>query len=514
MKTFLKRKVILSSLSAVFAILLFIETYGSMDWKIPQDTAILLYTGYLMNEFHYVPYRDFFEQNMAGTYLLHAALMHITKGKDILLRITDILLLSAVMANTFLILMKVNRGFAFFVSIFSGFGYYYYAMDISLQREFFVLALLSAALAVLQHLKNNILTLIITSICAGVCITLKPHTIVAYPILLASLLGRPEKNSSSVRTLLLRAGLSVTCFAVPSITVLLYLWFNGALPYFKDLATEYWPLFSHIDKDIIYRVGTDRLMYLLKEFLKFGNHMLLFIPLFFGATFARKIEHWPTFIRLLWFAVVFSVYPVLSGQFFKHHLFIFFYFLVLLSSFSFMPLFTDRQQGKYNTIVQCFFLVMMLLYLVPSSVKYSLLKAPNNPRFERVDTFVDYLRSENVNCHTTVQPLDWVVGGPVHAMLKTGVRPGTRYLQDFYFYHSVSDPYIQRLRKTFIEELHSSKPDYIIQISAECAGIITGEDTSREFPELDSFIETFYVADLKTSDYTVFKQKEVLLPPG
>jgi hypothetical protein len=500
-----KRKLILLSIIAVLSFVLLVEASFTLRWRLPWDPAIVCYAGYLMHEFHYVPYRDFFEQNMPGTFFINAILVALTGCRDLAFRIADVSLLAVVLANTFFILRKINALFALFVSLVCGFGFFFYGQAVSLQKEFFILVFLTTSLTAYSYIANTVIRSAMVSLLLGMCVTIKPHSVVVFPVFLFLLIREECNKGRSLKSLASAVSVSLAAFSAPLALMLFYLWTHGALPSFLDLATNYWPLFAHIDKHLVYRVGWDRTAFVIKEFLKFGDHSLLLLPAFVGFKFAGNGKCRGTYLLFAGGAAVFSAYPALSGQFHDYHLFPFLYFTLIAASFSVIHLFTDCKLGKKSLTIRWLLMVSLLFYLIPQSVLRTINLPVGNPRTERTDKFVEYLRGEHVTKQTRVQPLDYVGGGAVYAMFITGVRPGTRFLLDFFFYHSVSTPYIRQLRRQFLAELYAHKPDYVIQITSEDKLWISGHDTSREFAELKEFLAKYYFADVTSNDYTIYK---------
>ena len=123
---------------------------------------------------------------------------------------------------------------------------------------------------------------------------------------------------------------------------------------------------------------------------------------------------------------------------------------------------------------------------------------------DRADEIARFLE-KNLEAGDTVQPLDWT-GGTLLAMLETRARLATPYIFDFYFYHHVSTPYIQSLRADFMDELQKSSPHFIVEVTAIDKPWITGQDTSREFPELRAFLDANYSVTIQKADYVIYER--------
>ena len=120
------------------------------------------------------------------------------------------------------------------------------------------------------------------------------------------------------------------------------------------------------------------------------------------------------------------------------------------------------------------------------------------------DEIARFLHS-HLHAGDTVQPLDWT-SGAVHALWLARAPLATRFVYDFHFYHHVSHPYIIRLRREFIEAITSGKPRFIVDITGDRAWP-NGIDTTREFPELKSFMECNYATVSTGMNYRILERK-------
>ncbi len=116
---------------------------------------------------------------------------------------------------------------------------------------------------------------------------------------------------------------------------------------------------------------------------------------------------------------------------------------------------------------------------------------PPPPRNGRVDLVAGFLE-QHLQPGDRVQPLDWTGGGVVQAMLVARAQVATRFVNDFHFYHHLSEPYIQDLRKEFIGDLKAAPPRLSSATRGGDKPWVRGEDTTRVFNSLESFIETNY----------------------
>jgi hypothetical protein len=84
-------------------------------------------------------------------------------------------------------------------------------------------------------------------------------------------------------------------------------------------------------------------------------------------------------------------------------------------------------------------------------------------------------------------------------------RLATRFIYDFHFYHHVESPYIQRLRQEFMRELSDQKPRYIVQV-IENKPWPTGAHTTRSLPQLQTYLEQYYVLVKEKETYRILER--------
>jgi len=195
-------------------------------------------------------------------------------------------------------------------------------------------------------------------------------------------------------------------------------------------------------------------------------------------------------------AVSYALYPAFSGQFFPYHWLPFLYFMILLSALCLVG-------TKWQTTL-VLLLVILLTVRVPNAIFRQIEGKPVATGASRADQIKLYL-ANHLEKGDAVQPLDWT-SGTLLAMLETRAPLATPFVFDFYFYHHVSEPYIQNLRAEFMNDLQSTLPRFIIEVTAIDKPWVSGEDTSREFPELRTFLEENYSITIQKDDYVIYER--------
>jgi hypothetical protein len=200
---------------------------------------------------------------------------------------------------------------------------------------------------------------------------------------------------------------------------------------------------------------------------------------------------------------VYAIYPALSGQFFPYHYIPFIYTIILIASLS---LKTNHSPFTIHYLSPIILLATILLTVKPSQTFLRQLQGKDiviaADRATQISSFLE----KNLEPGDQVQPLDWT-GGTLLAMLETRAPIATSYVFDFYFYHHVSNPYIQSLRNDFMTQLGESKPRFIIEITAIDKPWVSGEDTTREFPELRAYLAEHYSVTMEKEDYVIHELK-------
>ena len=92
-------------------------------------------------------------------------------------------------------------------------------------------------------------------------------------------------------------------------------------------------------------------------------------------------------------------------------------------------------------------------------------------------------------------------------MLIAGARPATPYIYDYHFYHYVSDPYIQEIRRRHISRLHAEPPRFLIDVDDQLRP--TGIDTTDTFPELDRFVVENYDVVMTGKGYRILELRGI-----
>jgi len=493
-------------LLVLLAALLLVQAGYSTQWPIAHDEAPLFYEAFLMRADGLIPYRDLFDFQMPGSFVAYSILGFLGGFGSLRIRILDLIILAALLVITFFATRRFGKTPAFAAAILFGLKYLQGGPSMSLQREY--LLLIFVALAVWISMRD-ILTLkhrITLGILFGLAAVIKPHAAIGLvPILLFDISDLVKRlkltlpNAAKISILPAAAG-----FLIPVSATIAWLGFTGALSPFLIIATNYWPLYSQINGQLVVTAGAARMSLLLSQTLGLGGNALWLIPALIGMYFNQNKK---TYL-LASLALCYAVYPTFSGQFFPYHYIPFLYFIILLSSQTFNLEPATFKPSTFNSwffILHLLSFILILSLLLPSQTFIRQLE--NRPIVTSTDRAMEIANflEKKLKDGDTVQPLDWT-GGTLLAMLETRAHIATPYVFDFYFYHHVSHPYIQSLRADFMTDLRIANPRFIIEVTAMDKPWVAGPDTSREFPELRAFLDENYSVTIHKDDYIIYER--------
>ncbi len=483
----------------LLAAFLITQAAFSLRWPIAHDEAPLFYEAFLMQSEGRIPYRDIFDFQMPGSYIAYYLLGLLSGFGPFRIRILDLLILAALIFITFQAMRRFGKTPALAAGILFGLKYLQGGPSLSLQREYLLLVFI--ALSLLIGMRDSLTPKhrLSLGILFGLSAVIKPHAALGLlPFLLfdiADIRQRPNMTlPKAAWTSILPAAIG---FVIPISLVVAWLTFNHALTPFFTIALNYWPLYSQINGQMDVTPTAERISFLLNQIWRLGGNGLWLIPAASGIYLNRNRQ---TYL-LASLALCYAIYPALSGQFFPYHYIPFIYIIILVASLS---LNTHHFPLSTSFILPLSSLILLLFLIRPSTTFLRQIQghpiATSTDRAEEIARFLE----KNLQAGETVQPLDWT-GGTLLAMLETRTPIATPYVFDFYFYHHVSNPYIQSLRVDFMNQLQTASPRYIVEVTAIDKPWVSGEDTTRDFPELRAFLNENYSVTMDRNDYIIYE---------
>ena len=483
----------------IAAVILLAAASASLKWRYVHDSPLMIYAGFLVADGS-VPYRDLFDMNMPGTYLVMAAMGRVFGWDDLAFRVFDLLCLASISVSTFLWTRRFGNLSALAAGVAFPLWYLNGGPILSMQREYIALVPFAGMLAVATADTGfkPWLQVLVVGILAGMTALIKPQfLLLSLPLLLFLL--QPCTTSVDVRR---RLVVFAAGAAIPIGAMFLYLLSTGSLGSFLDVAVNYWSLYAHLDGRHTPISGLPRLLYIVRStaagLVTFYAPMAVIGLIVLDGDQRQKRYAW----MIGGLVILAGLYPAVSGQFWGYHWIPFYY--VALSA-ACLPARLVPSRGLSIGGVAPTLGVIFLLFLL-SAMSVEQLGGPRKGTGGNTatgDEISRFLRSR-MNPGDTVQPLDWT-GGAVHGMLMARAPLATRFMYDFHFYHHISSPYIQKLRGDFMDELVANNPRFIIQV-LEDKPWPTGPDTTREFPELQTFLARRYAPAHKGATYRILQR--------
>lgn len=467
----------------------------SLKWRYMHDSPIMIYAGYLMSE-GYVPYKDFFDMNMPGTYFVMMVVGRIFGWSDLAFRFFDLLCLASISISTFLWLHQKGKLTAIVAPIAFALWYLGSGPTMSLQREYLALVPFTAVLAL--SCSNNTSLSRIRTFLSGVLISftmlIKPQFfLLSLPIIICLYIKVRSDIFFIKKVILFFSGV-----LIPIIISVFFLYMTNGLKPFLDIVFNYLPLYSHMTGYHTPISGINRIIYIINEtFIGLENNYTLIAELGLIILYMNKrFKYLSQMIILL--LVASFIYPAIAGQFWPYHWIPYHYLVLCSASFIIIPI----SEINFKTIFLTFILFLFLFSLSFQflSKYYGAIILPKNGVPDQIAEFLN----SHLKPGDKVQPLDWT-GGAIHGMLIAHAPLATRFIYDFHFYHHISDPYIKNLRREFITELTSARPRFIINVF-DNKPWPSGLNTSRDFPELQSFINNYYKVVHTGITYNIFER--------
>jgi len=497
-------------------LLLGLAMAASLRLRMFWDVPVLAYPVFAADRFGLVPYRDLFDVNMLGTYFCHYLWGHFLGYTDFGSRVGDIVYLCFLFASIIFMLRPLGIRVGWMAAVLFGLAYLSGNRGINLQREYLFLPFLCLGTGCAMAFTKRALgwRCFFIGLCFGLVSCVKPHAAIGLlPVLAYVLFDVPEETEPRrgwIKRFVAAAGFSGAGFAIPMAFFFGYLIWRGALLDFLDMAIHYWPLYGSLSRHHSILMPGERLPYLWEQYKTLGNYSRWYLPAVFGlfvallnTGYASRQRRYVYLIAVLTFC--YSLYPVIQGQFFFYHWLPFLLFLLVLAAFNLLSPNNDRV--VLARLIPLTVLAVAIYAQTDAAHRFArFFPKASDTRNEPFKRMADFL-TQNLRPGDTVQPLDWVSGGVLHAMLIAEAKVATPFIYDVNFYHHVSNPYIQGLRARFIRDLKNSAPRFIIKGKHPKGERVTGPGASYSFPELDHILSEDYRVVRKEEGFTIFERR-------
>jgi hypothetical protein len=471
--------------------------WRTIDWPIPPNTSVHHYIAWLMRH-GYVPYRDAFDINPPGVYLLQLAALTVAGTDDLGVRLWEIAWLLATSGALYLYCRPLaDRWAAAAAALLFALYHVGGGTRHAGERDFFLcIFLLLTAWGTARYLERPTAwwPVIGAGLCVGAAAMVKPLAAL-FGLAGAALIVRRDWQSG-------RSGwraasiLLMSALVVPA-GMLAWLAAAGGLTAAVAIAVEYIPLFADIARNRFDRFTMSYWAVLLAV-IAIGGFMR--VP---AAVVDRR--------SLAAIGVGYGVLHVIlqfKGSWHHHHPFALFMFALVAPALG--P--ADREPPRWPPLARALRLPVLVALVVVVAVQvaartpqlWTSAEFRGAERVQRVLAVEGDLR-RLVPAGGTVQIMDVVEGGGAHALLRAGIFPGTRFISDLMFFHHEQDPRIQALRAEFIAALETHRPAAVAIFPVRWRR--QRYDRLRRFPEFTNLLERSYTLVVARDDYRIYLRR-------
>lgn len=470
---------------------------GSFDWPMDGDLSFLYYIAWLMNEHHYVPYRDVHETSFFGTFIFYSGLTRLIGYSTAAFHWADLFFFSVLSLITFFLLKPFGKLCALLAIALFGEFYFKMGFGVHLQRDF--AALLPAAAALLLLRQQNLSATnksFLAGILFGVASCIKPQFAGGIALCVWYLTFAEKKPDQGVAGHFSRvAASSLAGFLCAWVVGFLWLYAHGVTNEFLDMAIHYLPAYSSINGRNFARASADAWVGAGKWL--WGMVVVWALPIaasLYGifrneGSENKSTRYWLFMLVGFWF--LYLVYVPMAGKYWGYHILPAYYFLALVLS-----LVAARKLTASNKVITFMaVLVWSLTYffnIVEDKVStrhQALIKSHEQSEItaRALESFLKNTLKEGDRTQAHVSH----TRGPVFpALLASRALPATPYLENYLLYHDVDSPFVQKARERFLSTLQQNPPRFIIYTSTLFG--FRGPGTETMFVPFEQWMKAHY----------------------
>ena len=485
-------------ISAASAALLAYLVWGSRGWPLIHDAPLMHYIAWLIGQ-GAVPYRDAFDMNLPGVYLLHLAVLRVGGAGDLAWRLFDLGWLAATCGLLVVFCHRISHGWApvagallFALYHLSGGAWH------AGQRDFLLcLFLLLGAWGVARGTEQGAAgALFLGGLALGVGMTVKPHAALFW-MLCAVIAARDRSWAVSAGR---AAGLVIAAGLLAPGAVFVWLAWRGSLGPFLDIFTGYVvPLYSRVG-----RVGAWQAI----GWHSFGRPLAgLFLVLTVLALLAPPARDRARKGLAMGGVLYGLVHFVVQGKGWEYQLYPLIVFCCALAPaavVAWRPADWPRVRDLFGARRPLALAAWALLVIVLGAKGVEALDAPWIAEKARRVAAITRDLEPLAPPGATVQVMDTTSGG-IHALLRLGIRQPTRFIYDFHFFHDVTDPRVQALRAELVAGLERGRPAAVVILEESWPE--PGYARLAAFPELARMLDRSFTLAVTGSGYRIYAKR-------
>jgi hypothetical protein len=465
--------------------------WGSLPWPLIHDAPIMHYVAWRIGE-GAVPYRDLFDMNQPGVYLIHWGVLRALGDGDLGWRLFDLVWLA--LASLAIAALARPWGTMTAAGAAALFTVYHLAQGAwnAGQRDFLLCPLLvGGAVGVagwIETAGRRRLALATGGLLLGLAITVKPH-VALFAALLAGavvIVGWRRRRSAAMAAIAFG-----TMVAVGPAAALAWLAARGALGAWREITFAYLvPLYSRLGWPAHWAFPRWRVWIVIA----------LAVALSLVTAAGRRRLDARHGVALLGVGYG-TVHFFAQGKGWEYHLYPLAAFAAVLAFSEIGRPGPERWRALGIPLAASLVAIAALLTLKGA-------EAGNATWVWDKERLVRLLvgdLSARMRPGDRVQVLDTTEGG-VHALLRLHAVQPTRFLYDFPLLHDADAPEIRKLRAEFLRELAAHRPRFIVVFERGWPGG-TYERLAR-FPELAQELTRGYAAVQSREGYVILAQRD------
>jgi hypothetical protein len=479
------------------AALLAYLTWRSLGWPLIHDAPLMHYVAWILAQGG-LPYRDVFDMNLPGVYLIHAAVLAVAGPGDLAWRLFDLGWLAATCGLLWAYCRPVGDrwsagGAAALFALYHLSGGAWRAG----QRDFLLcLLVLAGAYAVARGAEAGTSgPLALGGLVLGAAVMVKPHAALFW-VLCA---GLASAGRGPTRSTIRAAGIVVGMGLVVPALVLGWLAGRGGLAAFLDIFVGYVvPLYGHVGRTSVVEAT---------RWHPFGRPLWSLL-LLLGILALLAAPTLPVRKGLAAAGALYGlVHFVVQGKGWEYQLYPLALFLCALAPWAVSrlravewPRALDLWGARRPVALAVWALVVLVLGAKGVDAREPDWIAEKARRVTAITRDLAPL----VPAGATVQVLDTTAGG-VHALLRLGLRQPTRFIYDFHFFHDVDDPRIRALRAELLAGLAAGRPAAVVVLEDSWPEL--GYERLAAFPELARMLETSFTLAVTGPGYRIYAKR-------
>jgi hypothetical protein len=463
-----------TALTAVLVACVTLFVYGSLRWPLVNDVSLMHYISFLMDR-GLVPYRDFSDMNLPGSFLIDWLAVHTFGGTALASRIFDLTL----MAVASIAIVVIARPYGRFAGVFAASMLILFhgrdGMGQLSQRDMTLAVLLLLAYAFLFHAlrAGGIWAMALFGMSAGMATMIKPTAAAYAAVLLGMAAVTLRRRGCAVSARLIAA---LVGFAVPMAAVWGWLWHMGALAAFWDSISQVTPYY--------FSLGRRSFAYLAEMCLSPSLQLLGAL----AAVVAWKRRSWRTWegsALIAGVALGMAAY-VLQAKAYAYHRYP---LVALLLTWVGIELASALQDRGVLRMVGVVGLVCATVVLAPLYLRTAMRAQWSEGMIAALESDLTALGGAKLSGE--VQCIDSISGCGA-AMYEMRLMPAAGLLSDFLVFGPAEKEVVRASRERFWREMEARSPQVIV-VTSWLHLLNVGDYGKLEmWPEFAAYLQTNY----------------------